>query len=243
MLTSIKKISEFTRYNSGKALYDSGDYYGRNYERPVSDDLITVDSSDCPATINLTRWLADNAQIATYYDNYFYTSFLDLHADNNKSWFDLVPEFMEEGLEDTGYGAYKQVARDNVYNSENDFDQVFIFEIWVPEYVDCIDWLYCDEAVVVIYVHTGCDVRGGYSKPLFCIFPDSEFTIPLDWQVSYYSNELSDNENDLLQVSYSGYPWGQLEDMNLEYVRSEKDSYIFKRDGEEIRIHPELYVG
>lgn len=44
------------------------------------------------------------------------------------------------------------------------------------------DWYYSDDVVIVLYVHTGADVRGGYSPPLFgkwtmeCDLPELRLT-------------------------------------------------------------------
>jgi hypothetical protein len=53
-----------------------------------------------------------------------------------------------------------RLAGDNVYNSENDFDNVFQFSVYGP--ADTTDWVYADDIYVAVVVHKGGDVRGNY---------------------------------------------------------------------------------
>lgn len=169
----------FTRYNSGKNMLDSGGAYGRHWQQPApsGEDIIRV--SEDGGTIETTRWLAD--------------------------WFDLhdLHHAYHEGVEADGHGGfesgasfledagYKCLARDNTYNNENDLSQDFVWEVWVPEHVECADWVWAntwrDSVVVVIYVHTGCDIRGGYSPPMFLTCDDGncETVFPLTWVCGY----------------------------------------------------------
>lgn len=66
---------------------------------------------------------------------------------------------------------------DNTYNQENDLDQVFQFDL-----VEC--W---GERYAIIQIHTGCDVRGGYTSPVVTRLYDESYFY--DWNVDYYCQE------------------------------------------------------
>ena len=56
-----------------------------------------------------------------------------------------------------------EIARDNVYNSEQDFSDVFTFTILGTE-DQRDDWYYKDDVFVAVCVHRGGDVRGNYGR-------------------------------------------------------------------------------
>ncbi len=227
----LSTAAKYTRQNTGKHFLDSGDYYGRQYERGYSSELTAIDSYGTPE-INLTAWLSEYAEFIPLHSQFY--KWANREENREYSWFEAGENFMLER-------GFECVARDNIYNCENDFDQVFVYEIWEnPEYRDCSDWIYSDSAIVVLYIHTGCDVRGGYSSPLFVRFnTDSGYTMPLDWQCSLYSPDLEDKENEQLQVFYSGYPLGELEKMGFEHVENNK--FKHSESGREIEVFAEYY--
>ena len=55
---------------------------------------------------------------------------------------------------------YRPVYRDNVYNHNNDFSDVFVFGVFAPEHTT--DWCYSDDIYVSVSVHRGGDVRVNY---------------------------------------------------------------------------------
>ena len=133
-------------------------------------------------------------------------AFAKLHKD--ESWFELAEMFMES----TGFTRH---ARDNVYNGENTLTQMYIFEVWTNDANES-DWIYpSDKSITVIFIHTGCDVRGGYSPPLFCR-GSSEYPVPFDLCSQYYiecRDQDFDNYNDRLSCGYTSWPYGELEDI------------------------------
>jgi hypothetical protein len=112
------------------------------------------------------------------------------------------------------------------------------------------DWIYNDDAILVVYAHTGCDIRGGYSYPLF-LRCQGDYSIPLDLCAEFYISEgrlngadLSDDERQNLdekwQCGYSSNPACQLSE-NIERVFSftkNVDSVVVKlKSGEIVKIH------
>ena len=212
---NIEKVAEFTRQNTGTHFLDSGGESGRQWQQPLPSKAVSI-GADGP-TLSLTHILADHARLH------------DLHAEfyvwaetmpDREPWFDLAPSFMSER-------GYECKARDNTYNGDTDLDQDFVYEVWVHENDDCSDWIYCDDAIVLIYPHCGADARGGYASPLICTFPDLDYALPVDLTCSLYSNELSESENERLDAGYSGYPMGELESLDYTYLDGEGESARF----------------
>lgn len=154
---------DFVRANSGKHLCDSGDIYGRHYDAPPPP-------TDQPLVYADPRYLMSGPAISTaVWLEYFITEHPALtaawqaspeYSDPDLPWFDALDQFMQR----TGY---REVAADNVYNRDCDFDQVFVWQVWIPaDAPEPTDWLWADDAVVVYFIHTGCDVRSGYSPPI-----------------------------------------------------------------------------
>jgi hypothetical protein len=63
----------------------------------------------------------------------------------------------EETLKAMGY---KEVTADNTYNYSSDFDNDLNFRVY--DLNPDSDWIYSKTAIVVVYEHTGLDVRAGY---------------------------------------------------------------------------------
>ena len=67
--------------------------------------------------------------------------------------------------------------------------------------------------------------------------------MPLDFQCSLYSSELDYDENERLQVGYSGYPIGQLEEMGFKLDEKKQEStgandttWFINDDGKSIEV-------
>ena len=151
-------------------------------------------------------------------------------------------------------------ARGNVYNGENDFSQGFVWEVWQRP-GSSRDWVHDDNAIVVFYVHTGADVRGGYGRPLITSAEDNEgeSCLPLDWTIGYYtaddqSEEVAESHDlnpERWDQGYSGSPWhhmtDQLEAAGFTVGRCAQTRYglvwvfMHENTGETIRVSPGYY--
>jgi hypothetical protein len=74
------------------------------------------------------------------------------------------------------------LARDNTYNGESDLSQCYVWEVYGE---NIADWVYDDDALMVVYAHTGCDVRGGYAYPLF-LRCQGDYSIPMDLVAEFF---------------------------------------------------------
>ncbi len=212
-------FAEACRENTGTHLLDSGDAYGRHHEQPPipgNAPMIRGWPKGEPATIETAVFLAE------YYD-----ILRDVQKDweqwdeeqDNLSWFESGQAFMEAR-------GYFQQARDNICNSENDMSQVWVFEVYTRRKNDDREHVYNhDDTVVVLYIHTGCDVRRGYGRPIFCRAKAGiDYAFPADACAQYHVNKAwngDGEEIDLHALRYgidekwqcgcSSYPYGQLE--------------------------------
>jgi len=208
-----KTALKYTRYNSGSHFLDSGGAYGRIHQTPQPPQKQIITPSEggelWDASINLTQLLTDTFEQEPWH--------LAQIRKIDGSWFEATASYLESK-------GYEQLARDNVYNGENDLDQVFIWEVWQRPGSCVDDWVWADswDILAVVYVHTGCDVRGGYSMPLIGNFA-GDYAVPFylscEWHVeatkSATDEELylaeSINDSGYLCCVYSHYPIGQIE--------------------------------
>ena len=202
---NFKVFAEACRENTGRNFMDSGDYYGRHFEKPAisqEDPEVTIDK-DCGATISVAHFLHRRYDVDE----------------------DLMEQFAETEMDEADFmeaQGYVQAARDNTYNGENDFSQDFIWTVWVPVEFHG-DWIHTgnfDEQVVTIRIHTGCDIRGGYAAPIFCR-ASGDYTAPVDCSADWGITEaIIDGErvtDDLYELTdtwdsgYSSYTFGEVD--------------------------------
>lgn len=183
-------ISELLRENTGKHFLDSGGAYGRNWERnqliesfdnlPSHTVNFRYDYIDYTRNIyhflvncleydhNLTRSLmAINRLTANvHYPDYW--NGLDKYS----SWYELLEYWFK-------YHDYEIIHSDNIYNQENNISQVFQYWGFNPELEFSNGDLY-DISHIVLMIHNGCDVRGGYTSPIVFELTDDSFWLVAD---------------------------------------------------------------
>ena len=242
---------ELCRQRTGKSILDSGDYYGRHYENPpIPEDtpMIREWHKGCPATIETAVYLTEMYEIDWRYQKDFET--WDEKHGQDLDWFTSAMKFMKQA-------GYESCARDNAYNYENDLSQVFVWDVWCKPDQSQRDWIYDTDAVIVIHVHTGCDVRGGYTSPVFCR-AKGECTLPVDLCAQYRIDQLRENGVELSheecqkrdekwQCGYTSYPYGALEkDVArwFEFTRTRDSVCVQLNDGTIAKVTAEgPYLG
>jgi hypothetical protein len=232
---SAKNITFFNacRENTGAHMLDSGGAYGRIYDQPpIPEDAPVIRNweAGCPATICTAAFL-----------NQFYTIDRELQAKWEKwdakqkdlNWWESGAHYAEHVL------GLCQEARDNLCNQQNDFDQVFVYEVYNKE--PSSDWVYPeDDTVVILYIHTGCDVRGGYGRPLFCRVKDSHgYTVPVDCCAGYGAYDCGERLEEAEQWGPrdSSYPYGALEASVAAWHEDTRT-----RDSVEVTLHSGKHV-
>lgn len=162
-------LAKMLTTNTGTHMLDSGGAYGRNWERNQGVDFeatspATVEfrnyngALDIVATLNVYHWLADRLTYDAKLDRRFYRwATRPSRADD--PWLQSAEEFVEHlatrGHEIAGlYGEDKPFTV-NTYNGEDMLSQTIQYIYFTMD----------GDAYVLLQIHGGCDVRGGYTRP------------------------------------------------------------------------------
>ena len=240
----MNEILSACRENTGEHFLDSGGDNGRHWQKPPiheEDPVVSWCPNTKTATLHtgpfLTGWAKDGvaADIHKEFDSFCETregeggiSLGPMAEDVRGSWFELAAEFMESK-------GYYQLGRDNTYNSETDLDQCFIWEVWHKEDASR-DWVYADDlTVTVLFIHTGCDVRGGYSSPLF-IRPEGDYSVPSELGVEFLDE---DGEVDRFTNGYTAIPSSSFfDEVRVFPWLSTQETIVGWYGGKARRFHP-----
>lgn len=252
--TNLQTFLRYCRYNSGRHMLDSGGAYGRHWEKPaIAEKCPPVvcearnvkwkgeNGIDVCATIETGHFLADKFNV----DREVQAQFDEWAAERDETWFESCETFCAEVL-----GLVK-AASDNVYNGEQDLSQVYQWSVWRPAESNG-DWIYDDEALTVIFIHTGCDVRGGYSAPLFCR-TNGEYVVPLDLCAEFFADSGTDAEGNELtpdelrdidekwRSGYHSHPASAVADDCAEVLESAATYFVARlKTGETVRVVPSV---
>lgn len=162
-MIKVPTFKQLARQNTGSHFLDSGDYYGRQYDRPLP---------------KRDSWL----EFYQYQDGKFevsatisLTHFLDSHLTIDKKLTRRLYQLIEDQGGGVGYAQAAEllaedlgltyISSDNSYNHETDLDQVFQFSVLSTNESE---WYYNEDTILIIETHNGCDVRGGYSNYVVC---------------------------------------------------------------------------
>jgi len=227
---NLEHFAKAARNNTGAHFLDSGGAYGRHHENPVCpSDIPLVQFGEYGTEINTAKFLAEHLEVDEKLQKEF-MQYAELEENADRNWHACASSFMflEHGL--------KQRCQDNSYNQDNDLSQNFIYEVYDS---GGEDWYYVqDSTITVIYIHTGCDVRGGYSYPLFTR-PKGDYAVPSSLCAEYYciqerGGDCGDNPELLSEnwsTGYSPYPFGELEqdcERFFTFSKGEPDTFIAK---------------
>ena len=203
------------RENTGAALCDSGGAYGRWHEAPEIDSDAPVTKlefcgwnedgtpevgkygprGDIMASLETGPFLDECVEIDRELQARF-EEFAESREDPREPWENALEAFMEEA-----YPGWELATSGNTYNEDTDLTQCFTWWVFVnPEEVS--DWLHADEGefVSIYRIHTGCDVRGGYGRPIFSTENASNggdgYPIPLDHVCEFFFQEIEGAVNE-----------------------------------------------
>jgi hypothetical protein len=164
-----RKVIEMLKENTGSHFLDSGGAYGRHHERnqkvnfpdsPYGKANFNIQADGkvfIDVTVNLYHWLTErldyDKDMQRRFDNMVKT------LDEDMSWFECVDKFptylKEKGFTVTGLYGDSEPMTINTYNHESILSQVIQFV-----YMEVDDTPY-----IILQIHNGCDVRGGYTAP------------------------------------------------------------------------------
>jgi hypothetical protein len=112
MTKNLETIAKAFRFNTGKSMLDSGDFYGRHYDKPpISDEQplirVHVYGNEPSATIETALFLAETCEVDFAIQAQF-EEWAALEENSELSWFEAGETFATEvlGLTATCKGQY-----------------------------------------------------------------------------------------------------------------------------------------
>lgn len=149
-----------------------------------------------------------------------------------------------EAIETAEGRNYRRTQVDNVYNNENDFSDVFQWQVFYPEESRSGDWFYADDVYVAIEPHMGGDPRGNYGRTRIykvdCLADSGFLDWVLGWHVQYANGE-EVVENDRFSIGYSSHPFYEME-QHLKsrpmWSAKRKCFVAVYQDGRAVELHP-----
>lgn len=156
VMTTEQKLVEMLTENTGRHLLDSGDAYGRAWERNQGRDLASfrneprVFIDEYGASLSVFHFLAERVSFDAELDA-VWREFDDAHPDGY--WLELAEQFVAEYGERDGY--WSEFGWINSYNSDNCLNGTIQF----------LPFTYSGAYYVLLQIHGGADVRGGYTRP------------------------------------------------------------------------------
>ena len=162
MTATEQKLNELLKQNTGTHMLDSGGAYGRHWEKNQNKDFevepttfLSFSKYGIEATHNLYHWLEERLTYDEAMDNQF-QEWANLPENEDKHWLELMEEFPEINNE-------YDIDTVNTYNGEDMLSQTIQYTRFVSG----------EEPYVLLQVHGGADVRGGYSTPT--VFIENDF--------------------------------------------------------------------
>ena len=158
-------FTEMLTENTGRALCDSGDMYGRRYDLNAHRDFeaedaahLHIDASGIEFSTNTYHYLKEHLTLSDWLQEKL-EEFSEREDMQDESWLGIMESFgpylRDEGYEVTGLYGDGDPMVINTYNHESLLDQT-------------LQYVYMEvnqEGYVLLQVHGGCDVRGGYTRP------------------------------------------------------------------------------
>jgi len=166
--TKVEQIlHDMLHENTGVHMLDSGGKYGRHYEKnrliknflETPRILIEHDGIGVNVMVNIFHFLRrhlDRDDAAERLESEFY-QFANLPENESKFYPQLIREFANK-LQTKGWTI---IAIDNTYNAETFLNQDFYYALIRPPNSSEDD----ESAYIILSVHNGADIRGGYTSP------------------------------------------------------------------------------
>ena len=213
-----KVLIKMLKENTGAQFMDSGGAYGRNWQRNASRKF----SKEPVAALNISAWkgkdgeervdldvslsvfhfLSDALEYSPKIDKQF-QAFARRPENKEEGWLAIAEAFAQQYADrerETNPSKDFPVSTFNSYNGEDYVSQV-IQGVTIGGY----------EGIVLLQIHGGCDVRGGYTKPRV-------FRFNHDWEVTLMDNARASIycENNHLWNIEPGYSQGANDEAKLD---------------------------
>lgn len=164
-----KQIVDMLIANTGCSILDSGGSQGRHWEKnrkiadfreiPVMHTTVWNDGQ-VELSLDLFHFLTAMLEIDDTSNmlNAEFKEFAEKSEESSKHWPDIIEDFNEK----LGEHDMSITCGTNTYNMETMLSQVIQYHF--IHYGNDLDNMY-DNAYIVLQIHNGCDVRGGYTSP------------------------------------------------------------------------------
>jgi hypothetical protein len=180
---TIKEIEKMTKEEIATSPFDSGGAYGYSFEenKKVKNFDETPEckfylKDGITFQINIYHWLKNMLDGG-------YLPKLTEDLQSKYGWWDSWDEWLDETFGEENYVSFK---RENSYNYENFLSQPVLYrffavtedgvkhadralngldEEFVASNIEKSDKIYSDPMYIILSLHNGCDVRGGYTNP------------------------------------------------------------------------------
>lgn len=158
-------IASMLKENTGRHFLDSGDYYGRHWERNQERDFdkeppvllkFRPEYNEIEFTINLYHFLCEKLE----YDEDMqarYDAWVEENSDDNTGYLQDMTGFIHDENHDFAgiYGDGNPIV-EYTYNVDNALSQDIQFAFFTDD---------SREQYVLLQIHNGCDARGGLTAP------------------------------------------------------------------------------
>lgn len=219
------RIIKMLKENTGRHMLDSGGAYGRNWERNQSRNFMKEpelivstwnrtdkEPENVCISINLFHYLCQHLEITTASEKHDKRLQRILKKPESDRYdIDIMEEYAEK---------YKNITTDvetiNTYNHDSFLSQGIQFTTFTDEE--------SGEEIVLLQIHGGCDVRGGYTAPRAFSVRTEGFKYEHYWLDIYCSdgkNEWVSRENTVFEIS----------DASESNTGDEYDETVFCHDG------------
>jgi len=251
--TTAEVLKGMLTENTGSHFLDSGGAYGRNHERNQGRDFesekgtgMSFQYGEIEVCHNTYHWLLDRLEYAPEEDRML-QEFAELPEHKDKYWPEIMEDFPQylaektDGGEPGGMYGEGEPFTVNTYNGEDMLSQTLQYTYFTTDH----------GTFVMLQIHGGCDVRGGYTAPRI-------FTEDGSYDMAMFDNARATiwckgDKSHAWSTSEAGYHWEDcsyqaeesknLEDfelVNLEdaenFSRREIKNGDFFEDGETTKI-------
>jgi hypothetical protein len=161
-----KRIASMLTENTGRHMLDSGGAYGRHWERNQGVDFektpmysIDVWKDEIDVTVSVYHWLYHQLGYDEYCDELQkeFEEFSKSPEYKEEYWLSCIEGFIEKTELKDGSKRFEIIFSENTYNGESVLSQVLQY----TSFIDRKD----DTQYVLLQIHNGADVRGGYTAP------------------------------------------------------------------------------
>ena len=209
-------VKKMLTENTGRHICDSGGAYGRHWEKNQGRDFEAEPPTlaefsiyqhkeqselDIQITHNLYHWLTSRLDYSERVDNIF-TWYCNRKSQVDLSWQQNIANFLDYLKPDSICG--DRPMGENTYNGDCLLSQTIQYNQFSIDNID----------LVLLEIHGGCDVRGGYTKPRVFECDESLFDY---CQASLYAENTLDQQQEIM-------PWGTKDNSHSWYT---DDGYNF----------------